>query len=387
MEWTVLTLCVIVTIYWMAITLKCLLAQKRIHWLSPSLTSVPERKKISVIMPARNESKDIASSLHSILNQKKVDIEVIVVNDHSSDGTGEIADDIARSDSRLKVLHNPPLIKGWLGKCNAMQYGATEASGDYLLFTDADIFHTPECFINVINVLQKEDYDFVSLFPLVENHSLLENINIPIYFFGIAKLLATPGLENPDSSNAAASGALMLIKTSVFQYIGGFQSIKGEMFDDIGLARLLKSKDYRVGYRLAPDCLRVRLFKSNLDAFWGTTKNILGAVEGHMWLAAPLMILGFLQNWMPLFAVILGVLNANILLLLVGLISYCFQYLSFFSVKRLLRFKPLKLLFFPLAPVVAACCITRAMISHAKGTIYWREREIKVRELHNNKDR
>jgi glycosyltransferase involved in cell wall biosynthesis len=379
MEWTVLTVCGIVTIYWIAITLKCVLAQKRIHWLSPSLTSVLEKRKISVIMPARNEEQDIASSLHSILNQKNVDLEVIVVNDHSNDRTGEIVDDIARSDSRLKVLHNPPLTKGWLGKCNAMQYGAAEASGDYLLFTDADILHTPGCFTNVISVMLEEVYDFISLFPLFENRLFWENINIPIYFFGIAKLLATPGLENPDSSNAVASGALMLINATVFRDIGGFQDVKGEMLDDIGLARLLKRQGYRVGYRLAPDCLQVRLFKTNLDAFWGNTKNILVAVEGHVWLAIPLMILGFLQNWMPLIAVVLGVLNTNPLLLLVGLTTYGFQYLSFFSVRRLVRFRPLKLLFFPLVAIVAACCILRALVSHTKGSILWRGREIKVR--------
>jgi glycosyltransferase involved in cell wall biosynthesis len=379
MEWTVLIFCVAVTIYWTVITLKCVSVQKRIHWLSPSLIPVSKNRKISVIMPARNEAQDIAASLRSILNQKNVDLEVVVVNDHSSDRTGKIIDDIARSDSRLKTLHNPPLTKGWLGKCNAMQYGTAETSGDYLLFTDADILHAPGCFANVINVMQKEAYDFISLFPLVENHSFWENINIPIYFFGIAKLLSTPGLENPNSSNAVASGALMLIRANVFQNIGGFQSIKGEMFDDIGLARLLKTKGYRVGYRLAPECLQVRLFKTNLDAFFGTTKNILGAVEGHIWLAIPLMILGFIQNWIPLFAVILGVLNANLFLLLVGLIAYCFQYISFFSIKRLLRFRPLKLLFFPLAPIAAACCIIRALVSHTKGSILWRGREIKVK--------
>lgn len=330
-------------------------------------------------MPARNEEQDIASSLHSILNQKNVDLEVIVVNDHSNDRTGEIVDDIARSDSRLKVLHNPPLTKGWLGKCNAMQYGTDEASGDYLLFTDADILHEPGCFANVISVMQKEGYDFISLFPLFENHLFWENINIPIYFFGIAKLLAIQGLENPDSKNAVASGALMLINATVFRDIGGFQDVKGEMLDDVGLARLLKSQGYRVGYRLAPECLRVRLFKTNLDAFWGTTKNILVAVEQHVWLAIPLMILGFMQNWMPLLAVILGVLNTNPLLLLVGVTTYGFQYLSFFSVRRLVRFRPLKLLFFPLVAIVAACCILRALVSHTKGSIIWRGREIKVK--------
>jgi glycosyltransferase involved in cell wall biosynthesis len=380
MEWAILTGCGIVTIYWLAITLNCVLAQRRIQWLSPMFIPVIEEKKISVIVPARNEEQDIASSLHSILNQQNVDLEVIVVNDHSTDRTGEIADDIARSDSRLKVRHNPSLMKGWLGKCNAMQYGADEATGEYLLFTDADIHHEPGCFVSVINVMQKEAYDFTSLFPLFENHSFWENINIPIYFFGIAKLLAIQGLENPDSKDAVASGALMLVNAKIFRDIGGFRDVKGEMLDDVGLARQLKRQGYRVGYRLAPECLRVRLFKTNREAFWGTTKNILVAVEGQMWLAIPLMILGVIQNWIPLLAIFLGILSTNLLLLLVGLTAYGFQYLSFFWIRRLMRFRPLKLLFYPLVAIVAACCILRALVSHARGSILWRGREIKVKD-------
>lgn len=265
----------------------------------------------------------------------------------------------------------------WQVQCHAVR--AVEATGDYLLFTDADILHTPGCFAIVINVMQEEAYDFISLLPLLENRSFWENVNIPIYFFGIAKLLATSGLEDPDSRNAVASGALMLINTQVFRDIGGFQGVKSEMLDDVGLARLLKTQNYRVGYRLAPECLQVRLFKNNRDAFWGTTKNILVAVEGHSWLAIPLIILGVLQNWTPLFAVALGVLNPNGLLLLVGVTTHGVQYLSFFSVRRLLRFRPRKLLFFPLVAIVATCCILRALVSHAKGVISWRGREIKVR--------
>ena len=379
MEYTVLIISGIVTIFWLAVTFKCVLAQKRIRWLSPSSDPVHATQTISVIIPARDEEQDIATSLHSVLNQEGVDLEVIVVNDHSTDHTGKIVDDIARSDSRVKVLHDPALTQGWLGKCNAMQKGAEVATGAYLLFTDADILHMPGCFATVNNLMQEEAYDFISLLPFLENHSFWENVNMPIYFFGVAKLLATPGLEDPDSPNALASGALMFISARVFRDIGGFHGVKGEMLDDVGLARLLKKQRYRVGFRIAPECLRVRLFKNSHDAFWGTTKNILVAVEGHPWLAIPLIILGVLQNWTPLFAVALGVLNSNGLLLLVGVTTYAIQYLSFFSVRRLMGFRPLKLLFFPLAAIVSSCCILRALSYHFKGAIYWRGREIKVR--------
>ena len=374
-----LIICLILFVYWLAITLKSKLALKRIRWLTLSSAPVREIRRISVIIPARNEEQDVASSLRSVLNQEGVDLEVIVVNDHSTDRTGEIVDDIARSDSRMKVLHNPPLIQGWLGKCNAMQHGAANATGNYLLFTDADIIHAPGCFVTALNVMQKNGYDFISLCPLWDNQSFWENINMPIYFFGVAKLLATPGLEDPDSATAIATGALMLITPRVFRDIGGFEGVKGEMLDDVGLARLLKTQNYRVGYRLAPDYLQVRLFKNGRDAFWGTTKNILVAVEGHLWLAIPLIILGVLQNLTPLFVVAFGLLKTEPLLLIVGMATYGIQYFSFFSVRRLIHFHPFKLLFFPLVAIVATCCIVRALVSHVKGAITWRGREIKVR--------
>lgn len=260
-----------------------------------------------------------------------------------------------------------------------MQKGAEFASGAYLLFTDADIIHTQGCFATVRTLMQDKGYDFISLLPFLENHSFWENVNMPIYFFGLAKLLATPGLEDPDSSTASASGALMLISSRVFRRIGGFHGIRGEMLDDVGLARLLKIQRYRVGFRIAPECLRVRLFKNAHDAFWGTTKNILTAVEEHLWLALPLMILGVLQNWTPLYAMTLGVVYHDGLLLQVGLAAYGLQYLSFFTVRRMVGFHPIKLLFFPLSAIVAGCCIIRALSYHYKGAIFWRGREIKVR--------
>jgi chlorobactene glucosyltransferase len=379
MEKAILIICGTVTLYWIAITLRCIFAQQRIHWLSPSSVPVHDESKISVIIPARNEEQDIASSLRSVLNQEGADLEVIIVNDHSTDRTGDIIDEIVRADTRVRVLHNPPLTPGWLGKCNAMQYGATKASGDFLLFTDADIIHMPGCFSTVLHVMSRNACDFLSLFPLFKNLSFWENVNMPIYFFGVAKLLATPGLEAPDSPNAVASGALMLIKTQVFRDIGGFEGVKEEMADDIGLARLLKARHYRVGYRLAPECLQVRLFKNNHDAFWGTTKNILLAVEGRLWLAFPLIILGIVQNWTPLFSFAVGVTLGNGLLLLAGVVTYGIQYLSFFSVRRLVRFRPFKLLFFPLSAIVATCCIVRALFYNARGSIFWRGREIRVR--------
>ena len=377
---TLIVICGIVTLYAAVMALLGVLAQQRLRWLTPDAAPIPTAETLSVVMPARNEAVDLAAALHSILAQEGVHLEVTVVNDHSTDRTGAIADAIARTDPRVRVIHDPPLPPGWLGKSNAMQQGAAGATGDYLLFADADVLHAPTCFATALRAMRESACDFFSLLPRLENRTVWEHANIPLYVFGIVKLLAIPGLEDPASPNAVASGALMLVKARVFRAVGGFREVKGEMLDDVGFARLLKARRYRVGFRLAPECARVRLFKTNREAFWGTTKNILVAVEGRRWLAIPLVLLGFVQLWTPLLALALGVANADGELLLAGLATYGLQYLGFFAVRRLVRFRPGPLLCFPLAAIVAACCMTRALYYSTRGAIFWRGREIRVRD-------
>jgi hypothetical protein len=379
MEYIILTTCGLIVFFTLAVTVRSLLAQKHMSWLVPSPPSGQTFSKVSVIIPARNEEHDIVDSLHSVLNQQGVDLEVIVVNDHSTDRTGALVEEITRGDSRVTVLHDPPLQSGWLGKVNAMQYGSAKATGDYLVFTDADILHAPSCFASALTVMQQHTYDLFSFSPQWMNESVWEHVNIPIYFVGFIKLLSLSGLDNPVSPNALASGAFMVIKTTVFQETGGFECVKDDMFDDVGFARSLKANQYRVSYWFAPACSQVRLFKNAHDAFWGTTKNILGAVEGHAGLALPLILVAVVQYWTPVLAVVVGGLTASPLLVVSGVSTYIIQYLSFFSIRRLISFHPLKLLCFPLVVIVSTCCILRAMLYQMKGVIFWRGRAIKVK--------
>lgn len=374
-----LLLCGLIVLLTLGLIAKSLLALKQVSWLLPVPSSERSTTKISVIIPARNEEHDIAGALHSVLAQEGVDLEVIVVNDHSTDATGILVDEIAAKDSRVKVIHDPPLQSGWLGKCNAMQQGATRATADYLLFTDADIYHAPGCVASALAVMKKNDYDFFSFAPRCLNKSVWEHLNIPIYFVGFVKLLSLPGLDDPDSPNALASGAFMLIKKTVFNAHGGFECVKDAMFDDVGMAQSLKAHHYRVSYWFGPECSRVQLFKNAGDAFWGTTKNILGAVDGRAALALPLILVAIIQYWTPVVSIIFGGFTANPALVCCGLGTCILQYLSFFSIRRIIHFHPIKLLCFPLVVIVSTCCILRATAYQMKGKIYWRGRAIKVR--------
>jgi len=318
-------------------------------------------------------------ALQSVIDQQDVDLEIIVVNDHSSDRTGEIADTMAAKDTRLRVIHNPELPPGWLGKSNAMQQAAAVATGDMLLFTDADIVHAPRCFVTGMAELERRELDFLSLFPLMECVSLWENIILPALEGGVA-MLATPGIEDPCSPDALGAGAFLMIRTRVFHAIGGFQSITHEMLDDVALARLVKRSGHRVGFRLAPQLLRVRLYKGNRHAFWGMTKNILEGLRGRLWMAPLVMLLPVFVFWTPVVCAIAGFWEARTSLVLMALGTYAIQYAATWAGHRLFQFRPLKALLFPLVAVPVICCMGRALYLYTQhGAVQWRGRTIRVR--------
>jgi hypothetical protein len=363
------------------VAVQFVVALRRSTWRSPPRSNgAPLAVKISVIMPARNEEQDIARSIESVLAQRDVDLEVIVVNDHSTDRTGEIADSAARTDARVRVIHDPELPPGWLGKCNAMQKAAALAGGEVILFTDADIMHQPRTVAIALAEMERLELDFLSLFPRMDCISLWENIIVPCFVGGLA-VLAPPGIEDPRSTDALGAGAFLMVRAPVFRAIGGFEPIRGEMADDRELARLIKSKGYRVAFRFAPELLDVRIYKGNSHAFWGMTKNVLIAIEGRLWLAPFVMVLPIFAFWTPLYCTIAGVTENNIGLALVGATGYIVGYSAIWTGHRIFRFHPLKALLYPLVVVPVICCMARALFLYlVRGEVAWRGRSIRVRE-------
>jgi glycosyltransferase involved in cell wall biosynthesis len=352
---------------------------RRVSW-SPVRTGDPVPKgRLSVIIPARNEAEDLGAALRSVLDQAAVGMEVLVVDDHSTDQTGAIANSIARDDPRVKVIHNPDLPAGWLGKANAMQQAAALASGDYLLFTDADVRHDPRCFATALTELERAGLDFLSLFPEMQCVSFWENVILPALVGGLVQL-ATPRIEDQRSPDALAAGAFLLVRSDAFRAIGGFEAIRDEMLDDVALARLLKQNGYRVGFRAAPQLSQVRLFKGNRHAFWGLTKNILAGFGNRIWVTPIAMFLPVLVFWVPILSALVGLAERDVLLTTLGALTYGIQYAIIWLGRSLFRFHAGKALGFPLVAIVVVCCTIRAIYYYtARGAVQWRGRTIRVR--------
>jgi chlorobactene glucosyltransferase len=336
--------------------------------------------RLSVVIPARNEEEDIDEALRSVLGQKGVELQVVVVNDHSTDKTGEIVRRLADNDARITIVENPPLEHGWLGKPNAMNHGVAAATEDLILFTDADVVHCPTSFATGISILRNERLDFLSFTPRIVCESFWENVFIPLPLFPFTAQ-CLKGANDAKSAAAWAAGAFMLIKANVLRDVGGIASVKSAILDDTELARVVKRSGHRVGYHLAPKLMRVRLFKSNSHAFWGPTKNAIALTFSHPWMAVPAMGLPLLFIWLPIAAALVGFWASDPRLIVVGLIQPIADVLGLVRIRPYCDFRWHKAIFFPLIVIPIVCVLGKAFYEqHIRGQHVWRDRTIDLRD-------
>ena len=231
---------------------------------------------VSVIIPARNEQRNIERCVRSVLATTYPSMEVIVVDDHSTDGTGDIARAIAEQDERLRVVAAPDLPAEWFGKQWACATGAHAARGTLLLFTDADTRHAPDLITRSVNALQNRRADLVTVVGHQEMHSFWERIVQP-QFFGLL-LLRFGGTE--DVSNARrpadviANGQFILVAREPYDAIGGHERVRDHVAEDLALAQEYVRSGRRIALVLGLNHLSTHMYASlgELVAGWG--KNV-----------------------------------------------------------------------------------------------------------------
>lgn len=231
---------------------------------------------VSIIVPARNEARNIGRCVRSILDSRYPEIELIVVDDHSTDGTGDIAREVARGDARLRVLANPPLPNGWFGKQWACTTGAREARGSYLLFTDADTDHAPDLLPRAMNGLMAEQSDLFSVAGRQEMHSFWERLLQPQVFWML--LARYGGTETVSRARRAedviANGQFLLVRRASYEAVGGHEAVREKVAEDLALAQLFHRRGFHVRLVRADDQLSTHMYASLSELIAGWGKNV-----------------------------------------------------------------------------------------------------------------
>ncbi len=265
---------------------------------------------ISVCIPARNEERNIRACVEAILGQHYPNFEIIVLEDRSTDATGDILASLAAQNDKLKVINGSDLPKGWAGKPHALFQASAAARGDWLCFVDADTFLSSttlsSCYAKAIET--KADMFTIMTFQIMG--SFWEKVVMPLVMTALSVGFSPRKVNDPNSKDAIANGQFILIKRSVYDAIGGHKSVKDQIVEDKAIAEQVKWNGYRLivanGYSVA----KTRMYTSLPEMWEGWTKNIylglsdrpslmlLGAFGAFILLVAALV----LPLW-PLFGV------------------------------------------------------------------------------------
>jgi glycosyltransferase involved in cell wall biosynthesis len=265
-----------------------------------------EQPHVSVIVPACNEQDTIEPALRSLLALDYAALEIIVINDRSTDRTGEVLRKIKTDHPRLHILEITELPEGWLGKNHALHQGAKVARGEYLLFTDADILFAKSTLARAMAVMIKEQQDHLALiFKNIAKGWLLNAMMVDAGG-GLFFLFKPWKVSDPRSRHFIGVGAFNLIRQSVYRQIGGHEPVKMHPIDDIMLGKIIKQHGYRQECLSGYDFLTVRWYASPRKMIQGLMKNIFALYNFRvsLVLAAILMIgvITILPVWGALFA-------------------------------------------------------------------------------------
>jgi chlorobactene glucosyltransferase len=264
--------------------------------LSPARKPVVDPPRISVCVPARNEERGIRGCLQSLLDQDYPNFEVIAVDDHSTDRTGEILRDLEKENSHLKVLQGQDLPEGWLGKPFALYQAFNIAEGDYLLFTDADPIFECHALNTAVGVMRERELDVLTLMPQAEFGSFWERAVQPVIFGFIASLTRFKNVNDQDHESAMGFGAFLMFRCSAYEKIGGHEAGKADVLEDVLIAKRAKKAGLKLLVADAKQLFSIRMYFGLKEIWTGWRKNMFPAMKRSILRAVwhISMVLGFL---------------------------------------------------------------------------------------------
>ncbi len=268
--------------------------------------------RVAIIVPARDESLNIGPCLRSLLAQRypAERLRIIVVDDDSSDDTAQVVASMAAADARLQLIATPPLPPGWKGKVHACWVGAAAAAAvdaDWLCFIDADMRAHPQLVASAVEAAGADRIDLLSLAPRHELKSFAERLILPcgLYLLGFTQNLER--IQAPDSGQAVATGQFMLLAREAYEAVGGFESVREDICEDVALARTLKRRGYRVQLQEGSELLATRMYTGWSTLWPGIAKNLsemLGGPRRTLVTALVAVALAWASVLIPLFDIL-----------------------------------------------------------------------------------
>jgi glycosyltransferase involved in cell wall biosynthesis len=355
---------------WIVLGLRVAYGALKLPWIknfSPiSGTDVP---RVSLLFAARDEEEKLPGALATLAELDYPGLEIIGVDDRSEDATGRILDEFAASHARFRAIHVKELPAGWLGKPHALQQAYEASSGDWLLFTDADVRFQVDVLRRAIRMASERRLDHLSLFGDVEMVGFWEKVVVT--FFGMAFHMATAPSDviDPKSGAYMGVGAFQLLKRSAYEAAGAHRRLAMEVIDDMKLGKIVKQAGFRSGVGIAQDFVVVRWHAGARNLINGVTKNFF-AGSGFSVARVAISILGLLlMNVVPFAGLLFGHGWVRIFAGICVLVVLCFHA----GVDIVMRVSPLYCFTVPVGAVLFGYMLLRSTVYTLKqGGIVWR---------------
>src|SRR5258706_3618436 len=297
----------LIAFFWLTHGLRVAYGAIRLPWLKDfSPAADCDCPRISLIFAARDEEEKLPAALATLTAINYPSLEIIAVNDRSQDRTRGILDEFALEHERIRVAHVDSLPEGWLGKTHALQTGYERATGEWLLFTDADVRFAPEVVRRSVSLMNERALDHLTLFGDVEMEGFWEKVLIT--FFGLAFHVATDPyrVTDPDSWTYVGVGAFQLPKLSPYWAAGTHRRLAMEVVDDMKLGKIVKQAGFRSSVGLAQEAGGVRWPAGLGNLVRGVTKNFFAALGYNVGLAVLASMGMLLLNVAPFVAIFIS---------------------------------------------------------------------------------
>ena len=369
----------LIAFFWLTHGLRVAYGAFRLPWLKDfPPASDAGCQRISLIFAARDEEEKLPAALATLMEIDYPNLEVIAVDDRSNDATGRILDKFAVAHPRRRAVHVTELPSGWLGKPHALQKGFEISTGDWLLFTDADVRFKPDVLRRAITLGSERRLDHLSLLCDIDVIGFWEKLLVT--FFGFLFQVATDPyrVSDPHSYFYVGIGAFQMVKRPVYEASGTHRRLAMEVLDDMKLGKIIKRSGFRSGVGIAQDSVAVRWHAGLGNLVRGVTKNFFAGAGYNLGVVA-LGITGLLLlDIAPFLAVMIGHGWIRILAAIAAGIALCFHAAVAFT----MRVSPLYALTHPLGAVLLCYMLLRStFITLKQGGIVWRDTFYPLDEL------
>jgi len=369
----------LIALFWITYGLKVAYGAVRLPWLRDYTPAEDaDCPKISVIFAAREEQEKLPGALATLVAIDYPGLEIIAVDDRSSDATPRILDEFAAQHSQLKVVHVRELPKGWLGKPHALQKGYEVSSGELLVFTDADVKFEPDALRRVATLVRERGLDHLTLLGDVELSGFWDTVLISFFGMGF-QLAADPyNVSNPNSRSYVGVGAFQMLRRKAYEASGTHRRLAMEVVDDMKLGKIVKMAGFRSGVAVAQRYVSVTWHLGLGNLVRGVEKNFFAGAQFRVSAAAAQILALLLMNVLPFAGLFFGHGWIRALAAISVLIATCFH----LGVDVVMQVSPLYCLTLPLGAAIFAYMILRStIITLRQGGIVWRDTFYPLDEL------